>query len=113
MDKPIVVILEGEDHSGKSDIAKALGRLLRSSPYRPNGQEIMRGDNLELIKNKILEGITVADILNQTKYSIIFDRYYPSEFVYAKVFNRIFHEKELREVDIAFSKLNTFRKGLF
>lgn len=108
MGKQQIIMFEGEDCSGKTNIAGTLSKILEIPVYKPVGQELMRGNNLNLIRDKILEGLVVADILKQIGVSLIFDRYYPSEFAYSRALGRIFHEKELKEVDLAFSKLNTF-----
>jgi len=103
-----IIILEGCDGAGKTNIAENLSKILQIPVFKPYGQDIMRkANNPELVKNKIYEGIIVSKILWLTNSSLIFDRYYPSEFVYSRVFGRPFYENELKEVDIAFSALGS------
>lgn len=101
-----IIILEGGDCTGKSEIARELKRIFGFETYRPTRQDVMRqGTQIEKIKNQILEGIALVDILSQSRHSLVFDRYYPSEWVYSKVFQRPQHLEELTKVDEAFASI--------
>ena len=84
----MLIIFEGPDGCGKTNIAEEVGKRLGVSVYKsgkehdifhePEGQYLsLKWANYEMIK-----------LLETTKASVIFDRFFPSEWVYSQVFNR-------------------------
>lgn len=102
-----IIMLEGPDWTGKTNIAHSLGKLLGIPIYRPAGQNIMRFGSWSIVEGKLYEGFALVDFLSKTGQSVIFDRSYPSEYVYSKVMNRKFHEETLTELDLAFASIKT------
>ena len=84
----MLIIFEGPDGCGKTNIAEEVGKRLGVGVYKsgkehdifhePEGQYLsLKWANYEMIK-----------LLETTKSSVIFDRFFPSEWVYSQVFNR-------------------------
>jgi len=84
----MLLIFEGPDGCGKTNIAEAVGEKLGIPVYKsgreheifhdPQGQYLtLKWANYEMIK-----------LLETTGTSVIFDRFFPSEWVYAQVFKR-------------------------
>ena len=84
----MILIFEGPDGCGKTNIAEELSKHLAIPVYKsgkeaeifhdPEGQYLtLKWANYEMIK-----------LLEVTEASVIFDRFFPSEWVYAQVFNR-------------------------
>ena len=102
--QPLVLILEGVDRAGKTTIGYELSRLLKIPIYKGSSPH-----NLSLpfyMETEISQTI-FHDFLYKTKYSIILDRAYPSEYVYSTVYKRKTNRKMLHKLDIKFRDLNT------
>lgn len=87
-------------------MGQALSKML-GIPYFKNSGE---WDNFEKDNGYFKNTLKYADpyflsYLKQTGASIILDRSFPSEWVYAKVFNRETDEEQLRKSDEAFHRL--------
>jgi thymidylate kinase len=62
----------------------------------------------DLFKNRLQFCTTTeVDMLKQLDFDVIFDRHYPSEFVYSKYYNRETNDTLLRQVDDDFVKCET------
>ena len=102
--KQTIIIFEGHDKVGKTTIAEALSRqqqipifkLQRDKKWFDPYVVSKYGDEMLL------------QFLEQTKYSIILDRCFPSQYAYSKVHDRAFDEGLLFEYDKRYSNLNTF-----
>ena len=105
MDKQTVLVLEGTDGVGKTEIAKKLSEVLEI-PYFKNPDEIikLKWSNLEF-KYRLPDQIYIASFLKQTRYSAIFDRAYPSEVAYSYAFGRDTDEELLTAIDQKFADL--------
>jgi len=103
-DNQKVIIFEGMDMTGKTKIARALSFLL-DIPYFKNKLEHNRGYDTSIALK--YQAQYTQDLLQKTGYSVIFDRFWPSEKVYSDVFERPTYEKILRELDMQLSKMNS------
>lgn len=103
--KQTIIILEGADLVGKTNIGIALSNRLRV-PYFKNYLEASSFNEVDYFFNtlKYAQPI-VLQLLEQTRQSIIFDRLYPSEFVYSQVYNRKTDFDLLASLDKRYSKL--------
>lgn len=100
-----VIIFEGADMVGKTEIAKALSLSL-GIPYFKNENETKKFLDP---KDYFVNTLKYADpyfvsFLKQTKTSVIIDRHYPSEWVYSKVFGRPTDMEALQRTDTAFAE---------
>ncbi len=109
----MILIFEGPDRVGKSTIASRMSEILNIPVFKRSLDEIKEKtlftDNKFNFKDAMIYDQTyIVDFLKQTNTSVIFDRAFPSEYVYSKVFNRETNEEILELVDKKFSELNTF-----
>jgi tRNA uridine 5-carbamoylmethylation protein Kti12 len=111
LNKQRIIIFEGIDGAGKTTISKTLAKIL-FIPYfkhEVNGEIFFR----KRIPNEILffAHDRILQLFEQTNYSLIIDRGYPSTFTYNQVYgHRKLDKKELeilRDFDIRSKKLNT------
>jgi thymidylate kinase len=102
-----IIILEGCDGTGKTEIGKELSRIL-NIPYFKNNKEHIHFFDENITKYRFLDQLYIYEFLKQTKYSVIIDRAFPSDIVYTNVFRP---NKELintlYDIDEKFSNLNT------
>lgn len=104
----MVLIFEGPDGCGKTNISQALSQLI-GVPYFKNTNE---WDFFENDPSYFVNALTYGDpyflsYLKQTGASVILDRSYPSEWVYSKVFGRKTNEDVLTAVDSLYAQLGT------
>ena len=95
-----ILIFDGPDGCGKTNIAKELMAVL-GIPYFKNESEWRCFEN---DPSYFINAITYGDpyflsYLEQTKASVIMDRWYPSEWVYSKAFKRPTDYSVLRQID--------------
>lgn len=98
--KQRVVIFEGPDGCGKTNISQALSELIEV-PYFKNKDE---WKNFVNDPSYFINALTYGDpyflsYLEQTQASVIVDRWYPSEWVYSKIFDRPTNMSVLRKID--------------
>ena len=105
--RQLILVCEGADIVGKTNIGLALSNKLRI-PYFKNRLETPSLYDKHYFFNtlKYAQPI-VLQLLEQTRQSIIFDRSYPSEFVYSQVYNRGTDFDLLASIDKRYSKLDT------
>lgn len=102
-----VLICEGPDSCGKTEIGIALAKKLSMEYFRmPTQHENWRAgkfkEALELDQPFLIE------LLRQTKLDdLVIDRAWPSEFVYSQVFDRDTNWQALEEIDREHSDLGT------
>ena len=106
--KQRIIIFEGPDGCGKTNMAMALSKIL-GIPYFKNSAE---WDFFEkdptYFKNCITYGAPfLLSYFQQSKASVIEDRGHPSEWVYSRVFNRETNDEILESVDQKYAALGT------
>ena len=93
------LIFEGPDRCGKSNISSALSELIDVPAYK-SGREhsLFNVPNAQynVLKWAVYEQIKMIEICDA---SIIFDRFFPSEFVYSRVYNRPSDDELVFEYD--------------
>lgn len=98
----MILILDSEDGNGKTEIAKRLSAEL-GIPYFKNSMEWQadisssKEDRFKLCVQHAMP--MLMQFMEQTNASAIFDRGYPSEWVYARYFNRSTCDVSLRQID--------------
>ena len=98
--KQKIIIFDGPDMCGKTEMACKLSDIY-NVPYfkKKNEWEFFEKDP-SYFKNALTYGDPYfASYLEQTKASVIMDRWYPSEWVYSRVFNRGTNDEVLERVD--------------
>ena len=82
------IIFEGPDGCGKTNIAEALSKRIGVPVYKSGKEaDIFYDKNAQYLTLK-WANYEMIKILETTNASIIFDRFFPSEYVYSKVFDR-------------------------
>ncbi|MAE81760.1 MAG: hypothetical protein CMB80_03410 [Flammeovirgaceae bacterium] len=106
MKKQSIIIFEGPDGCGKTNISMALSKIL-DIPYFKNRAEWDFFENdPAYFKNCLTYGAPfLLSYLQQSQASVIEDRGHPSEWVYSRVFNRETNEKVLELVDQKYADL--------
>jgi hypothetical protein len=97
--------MEGPDGCGKTNIGQALSKYF-GIPYfkvETEHENWRAGKFKEALE---FDQTYISQFLQQTGFSCIIDRAYPSEFVYSGVYNRETNFDVLSEVDKRFSKMD-------
>lgn len=98
----------GPDRCGKTQIAKELSKILKIPVYKASSEH----ENFLNKQNHFLNDLQYADparldLIKQLNCSIIFDRWFPCEFVYSTFFNRETDLKAIAFLDSEYAKLDT------
>lgn len=100
-----MIAMEGADRTGKSEISKELASRLGYAYFKNSGEWTAELWSTEYFKNVLTYGATLqTDMLCQVRPNLVLDRYYPSEWVYSKVFKRESDEKILTRLDEKFAE---------
>jgi hypothetical protein len=101
-----VVIFEGPDMTGKTNIAIELSRKLKLGYFKNSNELSSFNKEPDYFKNVLKYGVPyLVDYITQTSSGGIFDRQYPTEWVYSKAFKRDTCETSLRTADNMFADL--------
>jgi thymidylate kinase len=103
-----ILIVEGVDMTGKSHIVKRLSCDLGLPRFKAaNEHETFLKSQDRFLHHLRYSDTRLVDFLAQTGHSVIFDRHYPSEYVYSHVLGRSTDHEMLKYVDSAYSSLKT------
>lgn len=104
-----IIIVEGPDMTGKTQIAKELSKRLNVPYFKArNEHTTFMKEKQEFVNHLLYADPRVADFIGQTGQSIVFDRAYPSEFVYSKVLNRTTDARALEFIDEQYAQMNAW-----
>lgn len=101
----MMIALEGPDMCGKTQIGRELASKLSLAYYKNSGE--WSGDlrTTDYFKNVLTYGTYIqTDMLCQVRPQILLDRFYPSEWVYSKVFKRETDIDALARIDQMFAR---------
>ena len=106
-----IVFFVGPDRCGKTEISTALSKVTDIPYFKASSEHdaflSSRVSKRELFLNQLrYADPRVMDLLRQTGASVIFDRGYPCEAAYSKVFNRETDIKMLQHLDEEWAKLD-------
>ena len=102
--KQEIIIFEGEDRSGKTTISIELSKQLNIPRFKVLRNKYFWDVFCNI--NYLDEGI--MQIIEQTKMSIIIDRWTPSDFVYSKLFDRDISYRKIWEIDKRLADMNAY-----
>lgn len=105
MSRP-VIILDGPDACGKTEISTALSAYTSIPRFKVSTEK--ENWYAKTFKNSLAFDMLLPQFIAATNTGVIFDRSYPSEWVYSKVFKRETDFKALRHIDDAFTSINAF-----
>jgi thymidylate kinase len=95
-----VVIFDGPDGCGKTEMARELSRRLGIPTFKNPRESMFFEDDPGYFTKAMKYGDPVLyEMIKQTGLSVILDRSYPSEWVYSQVFERTTDWRMLRVVD--------------
>lgn len=107
-----IVVVDGVDMCGKTEIAKALSSSLSGvfhCPYFKNEMErkvFGTSTAAEYFTNTLRYGMSyMTSYFEQSNAGAVFDRCYPSEWVYTRLFDRPTDAAALERCDDRFSKM--------
>jgi len=104
--KQQIIFLSGPDRCGKSNIAAALSNAMNIKVFKASSEHhTFLGDQKAFLNDLRYADPRTHDLLFQICFSIIFDRGYPCERVYATFFKRETDHKVLKLIDDAYAKL--------
>ena len=106
--KQRLIIFDGPDGCGKTEISRALSKELGIT-YFKNYDEHKHFENNPEYFAIALEYVCsyFTSYLQQSGASMIFDRYWPSEWVYSQLLNRDTSMETLKELDSQYAKMGT------
>lgn len=106
MEPPQVIFLVGPDMTGKTQIAQELASRLGYPYFKASTehQTFLNG------RDSFYEQVTWADprmfdFLQQTGHRVVFDRGFPCEYAYSRVFNRLSPASVVRWLDESYAEL--------
>lgn len=104
--KQTVIILDGTERTGKTNIAKGLSERLGIPIFKAQVQKkFFMGDRSQFLPFLRFGETTLADFLEQTGTSVILDRNWPSEIVYSEYFNRPTDPDVVAQLDETYARM--------
>jgi thymidylate kinase len=101
-----ILIIEGPDKTGKSEIAHELSRRLNVHYFKARGEKAnFRGDGHQFLNELLYADPRQLDLIEQLNLSIVMDRGFPSEFAYSMVFNRATDIPAIARADEEYARL--------
>ncbi len=96
----------GPDMTGKSNIAAELSRILGVPVFKNSGEWKTELNSENYFLNLLrYGGPFLMDFIKQTNTSVILDRFYPCELVYAEAFKRATDKETIHWMDKQFSEV--------
>ena len=91
---------------GKTEISKALSRKLELPYFKASSEhETYLNQPDKFIQQLRFADTRMLDFLKQTGHSVVFDRAWPCEFAYSRVFNRGTDDEVLEKIDAGMATL--------
>lgn len=102
-----IIIFDGPDGTGKTNIAQALSRKINVPYFKMNTEPHLWRENQ--FKTALeFDQPFMQQVLSQTKYDIVWDRAYPSEWVYSQVYDRPTNMDLLALLDEQYAKMGAW-----
>lgn len=96
----MMIILDGPDRSGKTNIGTALAQKINHTYYKNKAEWSADLRDEHFFKNVLVfGGVLFNDFICAVKPNVIIDRCYPSEWVYSRVFGRATDSSALEMID--------------
>ncbi len=106
MSKQRVIILEGTERTGKTNIAAGLSARLNIPIFKAQVQKkFFMGDRSQFLPFLRFGETTLADFLEQTGTDVILDRNWPSEIVYSEHFKRPTDADVVAQLDETYARM--------
>jgi thymidylate kinase len=99
--KQTIIIMEGHDMAGKTHIAETLSKQLSIPIVKIQRHEKWFDPMVDLV----YAGETHVQLAEQTGYSFIYDRLYPSEYAYSRAYSRTTSHEKIMSIDERYAKM--------
>lgn len=108
MYKQKIFCIEGGDKIGKTSLIKELSKYLNIPSYKAKNEQLdFVSSQDKFLQHLYWSDTRQLDLLEQVGFSIIFDRAFPSEWVYSRFYNRKTDDVQLFKNDERYAALNT------
>jgi len=106
MKRQQIIVLDGADMCGKTQIARELSHRINVPYYKASDEhQAFVGKQDYFINSLKYSDTRLVDFIRQTETSVIFDRCWPSEYVYSLFFDRPTDLETLWEIDRRYAQL--------
>lgn len=99
----MIIVIEGADGAGKTTLAAELSQRLGIGVYKFRGKGPLHGGSV--VDNQYADEALMT-LLEATRSDVIFDRSFPSEWAYGRVFKREFDVERIAALDERLAKLD-------
>jgi hypothetical protein len=104
--RQLILSFEGPDRSGKSEISLELSKILGIPRFKNTGEWLENIQSTSYFSNTLTYGNTMLiDFIEQVGCDVIFDRHYPSEWVYSRFFGRETNDVIMSKIDKKLSQM--------
>lgn len=108
--KQTLLFFVGPDMTGKTEISKAVSKALNIPYFKATSEHTSFLSTRVSTSDQFLNQLRFADprvldILRQTGHSVVFDRGFPCEYAYSRVFGRETDLVMLKHIDEAYARL--------
>jgi hypothetical protein len=108
MNKQNILCIEGVDRIGKTSLIKELSNYINVPSYKAKNEQLdFVSSQDKFLQHLYWSDTRQLDLLEQIEFSIIFDRAYPSEWVYSRFYNRKTDDEQLFKNDARYAALGT------
>lgn len=108
MNKQKILCIEGVDRIGKTSLIKQLSKYSQIPSYKAKNEQLdFVSSQDKFLQHLYWSDTRQLDLLEQIRFSIIFDRAYPSEWVYSRFYNRKTDDEQLFKNDARYAALGT------
>lgn len=104
-----IIIIEGIDMVGKTSVIDALSKSTEIPSFKQKYNDKWIDHTIDLLYGEEAR----LQMLEQIGFSVILDRAYPSEYAYAKAYERPVIENKIWDFDKRYNKLNALIVYLF
>lgn len=106
MHNQTIIFVDGPDMCGKTEIARALSKHLHIPYFKASSEHETYNNSQEMFLEQLIHADPrVLDLLKQTGHQVVFDRGYPSEWVYSRLLDRPTSEDTLLRLDAEYAAL--------
>lgn len=103
-----IIVLDGPDNTFKTPLARVLSEQTGIPVFKNRKEKDIFKEKEGYLYDFRYSQSYITQFLEQTNYSIIFDRSWPSQYVYSLLTNRTWDYNEWLAIDQKYSSLNAY-----